>query len=165
MFPNDWRWSTCTSSKRNRLAVAWNGASSSKGGLLSAMTVHGMTCFYLAGTVGTSEPHSLGNAMLSSWSHNARNLKQPAGSWNMIPWRAGQNRRPIMHGRNVQQKNWEKTINKVFVLSCACLGLYHLPTCASDTEGICNHKHAGCVSHGGNDNMKMTTSYKSKHAL
>jgi len=29
---------------------------------------------------------------------------------------------------------------------------------AGDTEGICNHKHAGCVSHGGKDNLKMTTS-------
>ena len=56
------------------------------------MTVHGVTCFELAGTVGTSEPHSLDNAMLFSWSHNARNLKPPAMYYNMIPWRAGPNR-------------------------------------------------------------------------
>ncbi len=64
---------TMQSSKRNGLDVAWIGASSSKGGLLSAMTVHGVTCIELAGTVGTSEPNSLGDAMLYSWSHNARN--------------------------------------------------------------------------------------------
>ena len=91
-----------TTSKRHGLAVAGISAFSPLGGLHSAMTVHGVTCFELPGTVGTSEPHSLDNAMLSSWSHNARNLKPPAVSWNMIPWWAGPklapNRRPIVHG-------------------------------------------------------------------
>ena len=148
MFPNKWCCDASTTSKGHRLAVAGISAFSPLGGLLLAMTFHGATCFELAGTVGTSEPHSLGNAMLSSWSHNARNLKPPAVSWNMIPWRAGRN-------RNLRQKNREPTIYKVLVLSCACLGLFHLP---SDSEGICNHKHADCVSHCGKDNLKMTTS-------
>ena len=43
------------------------------GGLLLAITVHGVTCIELAGTVGTSEPNSLGDAMLYSWLHNAPN--------------------------------------------------------------------------------------------
>ena len=72
------------------------------GGLLSAMTVHGVTCFELAGTVCTSEPHSLDNAMLSSWSHNALNLKPPAVSWNMIPWLAGPNRNEKLTTKDIQ---------------------------------------------------------------
>ncbi len=79
---------TGTSSKRNGLAVSWISASSSKGALLSAMTVHGVTCIKFAGTVDTSEPNSLGKAMLYSLSHNARNSTQPAMHWN-IPWQAG----------------------------------------------------------------------------
>ena len=101
MFPNDWRWNTGTSSIRNRLAVAWIGASSSKGGLFPAMTVHGVTCIKLTGTMGTSEPHSLGKAMLYTWSHNARNPTQsPAVHWR-ISWQAGH---LIMQGLNGQQK-------------------------------------------------------------
>jgi hypothetical protein len=40
------------------LSVAWIGASSPKGGFLLVMTVHGVPCIKLAGTVGTSETHS-----------------------------------------------------------------------------------------------------------
>ncbi len=81
--PEHWQWNTCTSSKRNGLAVAWISASRSKGELLWAMTVQGVTCIKLADTVGTSEPNILRKAMLHSWSHNARTSKQTAVPWNV----------------------------------------------------------------------------------
>jgi hypothetical protein len=86
-------WDLAAPQFRNGPAVAWIGASSSKGGLLSAMTVHGVTCIKLAGTVVTSEPNSLRKAI-------ARNSTRPAVHWN-IPWQAG---RQIMQGRIGQQE-------------------------------------------------------------
>ncbi len=120
MFAKDWRWNTGTSSKRNWLAVAGIRASSSKpeGGLLSAMTVHCVMCIKLAGTVGTSEPSSLGKAMLHSWSHNAQNSMQPAVHWN-IPWQAGRQIMQVRAGSKNSRINYTQCNRSVLSMTGA----------------------------------------------
>ena len=81
------------------------------------------------------------------------------GTWSRLQcpgiWLIGDDWLASWPKSKLAAKNREPTIYKVLVLPCACLGLFHLP---SDSEGICNHKHADCVSHCGKDNLKMTTS-------
>ncbi len=91
---------------------------------------HNTMCIELAGTVGTSETHSLGKARASSWSHNARNLKLPTGPGDS-PWKAGQ----IMQGRNLQQKPKNNR-------QCIC-SVLHMARVVSFAN-LCSHHGCHC---------------------
>ncbi len=162
IFPKNWRWMTSTSSERHGLAVAWICTSSPKGVFHSAMTVDGSEGSKLAGTVGASEPQTLWSifwregyhlgqpvALLESRKEACRAL--PVGD-SLASW-------PDNAGKKLALKN--STKNTVFVLSCASLGLHHLPTWArvKAKVKICTTRTSVSVYHDVVYNIQMKTFY------
>ncbi len=124
-------------------------------------TVHGATCLE-AGTVGTSEPHSLGSipdgkAILATWSHKAG--KRPAGPGN-IPWPAGR----IIKGGNLQQK---LRINKQQSICCVLpsLEMHHLHTCECFKANVKICKKINYAACQWSMTLEMTTTSQIKTKL